>query len=71
MGRLVVCNDFSVVKTMAKSGYYVFSSQFITDKYIKQLQILEKAINQCNQGYLDAENLVYYDITETPDMQQQ
>ena len=66
-----MCTDFSIVKTIVKSVYYVFSSQFITDKYIEQLRILEKAINQYNEGSLDAEYTVYDDITETPDMQQQ
>ena len=69
LGRLVVRTDFSVVKTIDKSVYYVFSSQFITDKYIQQLRILEKAINQYNDGSLDAEYIFYDDITETPDMQ--
>ena len=41
-----------------KSVYYVFSSQFITDKYVEQLEILEKAINQYNEGSLDAEFIV-------------
>ena len=71
LGRLVVCTDFSIVKTIVKSVYYVFSSQFITDKYIEQLRILEKAINQYNEGSFDAEYMVYNGITETPDMQQQ
>ena len=71
LGRLVVCTDFSIVKTIVKLVYYVFSSQCITDKYIKQLRILEKAINQYNEGSLDAEYVVCDDITETPDMQQQ
>ena len=69
LGGLVVRTDFSVVKTIDKSVYYVFSSQFITDKYIQQLRILEKAINQYNDGSLDAEYIFYDDITETPDMQ--
>ena len=55
LGGLVVRTDFSVVKTIDKSVYYVFSSQFITDKYIQQLRILEKAINQYNDGSLDVE----------------
>ena len=71
LGRLVVCTDFSIVKTIVKLVYYVFSSQCITDKYIKQLRIFEKAINQYNEGSLDAEYVVCDDITETPDMQQQ
>ena len=50
VGRLVVCTDFSIVKTIVKSVYYVSSSQFITEKYIEQLRILEKAINQYNEG---------------------
>ena len=45
--------------------------QFVTDKYIEQLRILEKAINQHNEGSLDAKYMVYDDITEKPDMQQQ
>ena len=71
VGRLVVCTDFSIVKTIVKSVYYVSSSQFITEKYIEQLRILEKTINQYNEGSLDPEYIVYDDITETPDMQQQ
>ena len=71
LGRLVVCPDFSIVKTIVKSVYYVSSSQFITEKYIEQLRILEKAINQYNEGSLDAEYIVYNNITEMPDMQQQ
>ena len=31
LGRLVVCTNFSIVKTIVKSVYYVFSSEFITD----------------------------------------
>ena len=42
--------------------------QFVTDKYIEQLRILEKAINQHNEGSLDAKYMVYDDITEKPDM---
>ena len=65
LGRL----DFSSVKTIVKLVYYVFSSQFITDKHVKQLRILEKAINQYNERSLDAEYVACDDITETPDMQ--
>ena len=71
LGRLVVCTDFSVAKTIVKLVYHVFSSQFITDKYIEQLRILEKAINQCNEESLDVDYIVYDDITEKPDMQLQ
>ena len=71
LGCYVVCTDFSIVKTIVKLVYYVFSSQFNTDKYIEQLRILEKAINQYNERSLDAEYIVYDDITETPDMQQE
>ena len=46
LAHLVVCTGFSIVKKIIKSVYYVFSSQFITDKYVEQLGILEKAINQ-------------------------
>ena len=49
----------------------MFSSQFITYKYIEQLRILEKAINQYNKRSLDVEYIAYNDFTETPDMQQQ
>ena len=71
LGRLVVCTDFSIVKTMVKSVCYVFPSTFITNKYIKQLGLLEKAINQYNEGSLDKECIVCDDIIETPVMQQQ
>ena len=70
LGYLVVCTDFSITKTFVKLVCYRFSSQFITNKYIEQLRILEKAINQYNDGTLDAVYIVYDDITETPDMQQ-
>ena len=71
LGCIVVYTDFSIVRTIVKSVYYVFSSQFITDKYIEQLRILEKAVNQYNERCLDAEYIVYDDITEKPYMQQQ
>ena len=61
LGCLVVYTDFFIVKTIVKSVYYVFSGQFVTDK----------VINQYNQGPLDAKYIVYDDITETSDMQQQ
>ena len=70
LSYFVVRTHFSVVKTIVKSIYYVFSSQFITGKYIDQLWILEKAINQYNEGSLDDEYIVSNAITETPDMQQ-
>ena len=57
LGRYVECTDFSIVKTIVKLVYYVFSSQFITAKYI-ELRILEKAINQYNGGSLNAEYMV-------------
>ena len=71
LSRLVACTDFSIVKTMVKSVCYVFPSTFITNKYIKQLVLLEKAINQYNVGSLDTEYIVCDDIIETPVMQQQ
>ena len=71
LGCYVVCTDFSIVKTIVKLVDYVFFSQFNTDKYIEQLRILEKAINQYNGESLDAENIVSDDNTGTPDMQQQ
>ena len=49
----------------------MLSSQFITNKYIEQLRILEKAINHYNEGSSDAEYIVYDNITKTPDMQNQ
>ena len=70
LGYFVVRTHFSVVRTIVKSTYYVFSSQFITGKYIDQLWILEKAINQYNEGSLDDEYIVSNAITETPGMQQ-
>ena len=66
-----MCTDFSSVKTIVKLVYYVFSSQFITDKDVKQLRILEKVINQYNEGSLDVEYVACDDVTETPDMQHQ
>ena len=71
LGRLVVCTNFSIVKTMVKSVCYVFPSALITNKYRKQLGLLEKAINQYNEGSLDTEYIVCDDIIETPVMQQQ
>ena len=70
MGYFVVRTHFSVAKTIVKSIYYVFSSQFFTGKCIDQLWILEKAINQYNEGSLDDEYIVSSAITETPDIQQ-
>ena len=55
LGHFVVCSDFSIVKTIVKFVYYVISSKFITDKYMTQLRVLEKAINQYKEGSLDAE----------------
>ena len=55
LGHFVVCTDFSIVKTVVKLVYYVLSSKFITDKYMTQLRVLEKAINQYKEGFLDAE----------------
>ena len=59
LGHLVVCTDFLIVKAIVKSVYYVFSSQFITDRYIEQLRIFEKAINQYNEGSLYYRNARY------------
>ena len=60
LARLVGWSNFSILKAVVKSVYYVFSSQFITDKLrTEQLRILEKAINQYNEGSLDAEHMVY------------
>ena len=44
LARLVVCTGFSIVKKIMKSVYYLFSSKFITDKYVDQLRILEKEL---------------------------
>ena len=37
---------------------------------MEQLLILEKAINQYNEGSVDAKYILYDDITKTSDMQQ-
>ena len=44
LARLVVCTGFSIVKKIMKSVYYLFSSKFITDKYVDQVRILEKEL---------------------------